>query len=175
VTRLVLPQTGRRLDDFAEIASFLGRYGVSLTRWKASFALKDDDTPQKILEAYAHELRPFMERNGFQTADVINVHPGTPNLAEIRAKFLAEHTHSEDEVRFFVDGEGQFWFHFDDGTVAGLTCVKGDFLSVPKGYRHWFDLAPKYFVKAIRIFTNKEGWVAHYTGDDIAAGYVGRA
>jgi 1,2-dihydroxy-3-keto-5-methylthiopentene dioxygenase len=113
-----------------------------------------------------------MKQHGFLSADVINVHPRTENLPAIRAKFLKEHTHSEDEVRFFVDGQGQFWFHFDDGEVAGVTCVKGDFLSVPKGYRHWFDLAPAYLVKAIRIFTNQEGWVAQYTGSEIAAEYV---
>ncbi len=171
-TKLILPKKGQSIGDFPEIADYLRARGVALTRWSAAFPLRDEDTQETILKAYAHELGPFMEKNGFVTADVINVHPGTENLAAIRAKFLREHTHSEDEVRFFVDGEGQFWFHFDGGEVAGLTCVKGDFLAVPKGFRHWFDLAPKYHVKAIRIFSNQEGWVASYTGSEIAAEYV---
>jgi 1,2-dihydroxy-3-keto-5-methylthiopentene dioxygenase len=112
-----------------------------------------------------------MEKNGYVTADVINVHPGTPNLPAIREKFMKEHTHSEDEIRFFVDGEGIFWFHFDDGEVYSVTCSAGDFMSVPKNYKHWFDLHPKYFVKAIRIFSNMEGWTPNYTNSNIDASY----
>ena len=93
------------------------------------------------------------------------------NIHSLREKFLSEHTHSEDEVRFFVEGEGKFWFHLDSGEVLCLTCTAGDFLSVPSGIRHWFDLAPKYYVKAIRIFTSKEGWVAKYTDSGIDKSY----
>lgn len=171
MTRLFLAQTQNEVTDYEQIRSYLATQGVELERWQAGFALKDTDDPQTILKAYEHELAPYMTRKGFQTADVINVHPGTPQIEDLRQKFLKEHTHSEDEVRFFVDGRGHFWFHFDDGAVVRLTCVKGDFLSVPKGYRHWFDLAPDYFVKAIRIFSNQEGWVAHYTGSGVEARY----
>ena len=171
MTRLRLPKQHKDTTDFPEIQSYLRERGISLSRWSASFPLKDDASQEEILKAYAHEVEPFMKKNGFGSADVINVHPKTENLPALRAKFLSEHVHSEDEVRFFVDGEGKFWFHFDDGDVACVTCVKGDFLSVPKGFRHWFDLAPKYSVKAIRIFTSKEGWVAQYTGSGIDRGY----
>lgn len=167
MTRLVLPHDGSIVDDFATLRAFLGRKGVALTRWTAAFAFADDATQDTILEAYAHELRPFMADHGYGAADVINVHPDTPNLDALRDKFLREHTHAEDEIRFFVEGEGTFWFHFDDGEVAGLTCTAGDFLDVPKGYRHWFDLAPRYRVKAIRVFTSQDGWVPHYTGSGI--------
>ena len=98
------------------------------------------------------------------------------NLQALRAKFLNEHTHSEDEVRFFVEGEGQFWFHLEKGPkgeeVFQVICRAGDFLSVPAGYKHWFDLAPKYTVKAIRIFTSPDGWVANYTGSGVENGYI---
>lgn len=105
-----------------------------------------------------------MKKHGYVNADVINVHKDTPNIEAIRAKFLNEHTHAEDEVRFFVDGEGQFFFHLSQSQeVFKLLCEKGDFISVPKGCTHWFDLAPKYHVKAIRVFQTPEGWVANYT------------
>ena len=100
---------------------------------------------------------------------MINVNPSTPDVTALREKFIKEHTHSEDEVRFFVDGSGVFWFNFDDGTLARIACVRGDFLSVPEGIKHWFDLAPNFFVKAIRIFTNKDGWVARYTNSGVDA------
>lgn len=174
MTKLVLPDQTVTLDNFAAIQGYLAQRGVSLTRWTATCELTESDSAEKVLLAYDHELTPFMEKNGFQSADVVNIHPQTENLPAIREKFLQEHTHSEDEVRFFVDGEGTFWFHFESGEVAGLTCVRGDFLSVPRGIRHWFDVAPKYFVKAIRIFSNKEGWVPQYTGSGVDTRYVSR-
>ena len=170
-TSLYLPQAEKEITDFKEIQKFLEKQGVEISRWTANFPLKDSDDQETILKAYEHELGPYMKKHGYQSADVINVHRDTPNVEELRGKFLKEHTHSEDEIRFFVDGSGYFWFHFNDGTIARLNCVKGDFLSVPHGFKHWFDLAPHYFVKAIRIFSNKEGWVANYTGSGVDTPY----
>lgn len=163
-------QGGLRVLDTAEIKAFLNQRGIIFEQWEASQPLNDDDSQETILKAYEHELGPYMARHGYLNADVINVHKDTPNIAEIRLKFLSEHTHDEDEVRFFVDGEGEFFFHLDQ--VFSLLCQRGDFISVPKGHKHWFDLAPKYHVKAIRVFQTKEGWVARYTGSEVANKYV---
>jgi 1,2-dihydroxy-3-keto-5-methylthiopentene dioxygenase len=165
------PKTNTKTTDFEAIKNIIGKYNIHLSKWVANNPLHNDSTQEEILSAYEHELKPFMEKNGYVTADVINVHPGTPNLSAIREKFMKEHTHSEDEIRFFVDGEGIFWFHFDDGEIYSVTCSAGDFMSVPKNYKHWFDLHPKYFVKAIRIFSNMEGWTPNYTNSNIDASY----
>lgn len=167
---LNIPDENKTLENLEEIKSFLSDRGIEFSVWEASKKLSDEDTQEDILSAYEHELKPFMEKNGFKTADVISVNPNTENIEAIRQKFLKEHTHSEDEVRFFVDGEGLFWFHLN-GEVFNLLCTKGDFLSVPAGATHWFDLAPKYTVKAIRIFSNEEGWVANYTNSGIDEKY----
>lgn len=160
----LLDPVQKEIRDPKEIKKFMNERGIIFEQWEASMPLKDSDTQETILKAYEHELKPYMEKNGYINADVINVHKDTPNVEAVRKKFLSEHTHSEDEVRFFVDGEGQFFFHLGDrNEVFKLLCEKGDFISVPKGVTHWFDLAPKYFVKAIRIFQTQEGWVANYT------------
>ena len=148
----------------SEIKAFMNERGIIFEQWSASSPLQDTDSQETILKAYDHELAPYMKKHGYVNADVINVHRETPNIEAIRAKFLSEHTHAEDEVRFFVDGEGQFFFHLSERKeVFKLLCEKGDFISVPKGVTHWFDLAPKYHVKAIRVFQTPEGWVANYT------------
>lgn len=160
----ILDPVRKEVRDVGEIKKFMNDRGIIFEQWKASMPLNDSDDQATILKAYDHELRPYMKKHGYQSADVINVHKDTPNVEAIRAKFLNEHTHSEDEVRFFVDGEGQFFFHLPNSSeVFKLLCEKGDFISVPKGYTHWFDLAPKYHVKAIRVFQTMEGWVANYT------------
>ena len=171
MAKLFVAQTNETITDFPTIKKILNEHGILIEKWEANTKLADDADQETILAAYSHELKPFMEKNGYVTADVINVTPQTPNLPAIREKFMKEHRHSEDEIRFFVDGEGLFWFHLDNGEVLGVTCTAGDFMSVPKNFRHWFDLAPKYFVKAIRIFSNIEGWVPHYTDSGVDAKY----
>lgn len=169
----ILDPNSKTIKDPKEIKSFMNERGIIFEQWSASTQLQDNDSQETILNAYEHELGPYMRNNGYLSADVINVNKETPNIELIRAKFLSEHTHSEDEVRFFVDGEGQFYFHLEERSeVFKLLCEKGDFISVPKGVTHWFDLAPKYFVKAIRVFQTQEGWVANYTQSGIEKKYL---
>lgn len=171
MAKLFIPKTNITITDFSEIQTLLAKHKILLEQWEANFPLDKNSDQETILKAYDHKLKPFMEKNGFLTADVINVHPQTENIKAIREKFMKEHTHSDDEVRFFVDGEGLFWFHLDNGDVLSITCQAGDFISVPKNYKHWFDLHPHYFVKAIRIFSNIEGWVPQYTQSKIDEKY----
>ncbi len=171
MAKLFQASTKETITDFEKIKSILAAHNIMIDHWAANTKLNDDADQETILSAYAHELKPFMEKNGYVTADVINVNPQTPNLKSIREKFMKEHRHSEDEIRFFVDGQGVFWFHLDNDEVLGVTCTAGDFMSVPKNFRHWFDLAPNYFVKAIRIFSNIEGWVPLYTNSGVDEKY----
>lgn len=85
----------------------------------------------------------------------------------LRRKFLDEHTHSEDEVRFFVAGSGLFSLHLGS-QVFEVRCEQGDLISVPANTKHWFDMGPEPSFVAIRLFTNPTGWVAHFTGNQIA-------
>src|SRR5688500_1030375 len=133
---LTIPDKGVRLDDPTEIRAYLAERGIWFDQWEANCEFSNDAGQEEILNAYAHALKPFMEKGGYQTADVISVHPETPNIEEIRAKFLREHTHTEDEIRFFVDGRGYFWFNLggegqDREPVFCMTCEAGDLLSVP--------------------------------------------
>jgi 1,2-dihydroxy-3-keto-5-methylthiopentene dioxygenase len=160
----------------SEIRRFLNDRGVFFDQWDATVNFEATATPEEILAAYAGDLNPFMEAGGYKTADVITINHLTENYEAIRAKFLAEHTHSEDEIRYFVDGQGLFWFHLENGQqgeeVFNLLCEKGDLISVPAGTKHWFDAgATNPFVKAIRIFIDMSGWVPVYTDSKIEERY----
>ena len=54
-----------------------------------------------------------------------------------------------------------------DGTQVELTVQPQEYINVPAGTEHWFYLTPKRRVKAVRYFTNTEGWVPEYTGTPI--------
>jgi 1,2-dihydroxy-3-keto-5-methylthiopentene dioxygenase len=133
----------------------------------------DCATQEDILTAYEKDLKPFMEEGGYLTADVISINSLTENYEAIRAKFLAEHTHSEDEIRFFVDGQGLFWFNMENEPVFNLLCQRGDLISVPAGTKHWFDAGESDpFVKAIRIFIDMSGWVPEYTQSGVEQNFT---
>ena len=156
--------------DFSEIAAQLQPAGMRFERWQADKPLPADADNDSILAAYKKEIDRLVAEEGFQSYDVVSMNPDHPQKAEFRQKFLGEHTHSEDEVRFFVRGQGLFYVHLAD-RVYVLLCEKDDLISVPANTRHWFDMGPNPVFTAIRLFNNPEGWVASFTGDDIAKNF----
>ncbi|MGB3917472.1 MAG: cupin, partial [Thiothrix litoralis] len=153
--------------DYKTISALLQAQGVRFERWEAAAPLADAATQDEVIAAYRADIERLMVENGFQSVDVISLHPDHPDKAALRQKFLNEHTHTEYEVRFFVDGQGLFYLHIGD-KVYTVLCEKGDLISVPAGTTHWFDMGANPRFKAIRLFTNPEGWVANFTGNDIA-------
>ncbi|WP_445623245.1 hypothetical protein [Lactiplantibacillus plantarum] len=53
------------------------------------------------------------------------------------------------------------------GEVAAAE--QDDLISVPAGVPHWFDMGSAPAFTCIRLFNDPAGWVAQFTGDDIAA------
>jgi 1,2-dihydroxy-3-keto-5-methylthiopentene dioxygenase len=153
--------------EHSVIASELGARGVRFERWP-THALPEGATPEAVLEAYRPELERLRREGDYQSHDVISLKPDHPDRATLRQKFLNEHTHSEDEVRFFVAGSGLFSLHLGD-RVYEVLCEQGDLIGVPDSTPHWFDMGPRPSFTAIRLFTNPAGWVANFTGADIAS------
>ncbi len=150
------------------IARELAAVGVRFEQWRADKPLPRGADEALILATYADDIERLKREEGYRSVDTISLTPDHPARAALRRKFLDEHTHSEDEVRFFVDGAGLFTLHIGD-RVYDILCVKGDLIGVPDGTPHWFDMGDAPRFTAIRLFTHREGWVAHPTGDDIAA------
>ncbi len=155
-------------EDVDEIRTELGTAGIRLERWKADRDLADDADNETIIAAYQAEIDRLVAERGFQTYDVVSMNPDHPEKETFRKKFLSEHTHSEDEVRFFVRGQGLFIIHAND-KVYSVLCEKDDLISVPANTRHWFDMGPNPTFTAIRLFNDPDGWVGNFTGDDIAS------
>jgi 1,2-dihydroxy-3-keto-5-methylthiopentene dioxygenase len=154
-------------EDASRMSAELGRIGVQFERWESPVSLSPDDDADVILEAYRPYLDALMGAKGAGSADVLKLTPDNPNAAALRQKFLSEHIHTEDEIRFFVHGGGHFIMHVE-GKVYDAYCEAGDLISVPANTRHWFDAGEKPFFTALRVFTDPSGWVAHFTGDRIA-------
>lgn len=154
-------------DDATRIARELGAIGVTFERWSADAELPAGADQDTVIAAYRNSIDRLMKTCGYRSVDVLRLERGTADAGPVRAKFLNEHAHSEDEVRFFVEGRGAFYLR-TAGKVYQTVCVRGDLISVPAGTRHWFDMGPDPEFTAIRLFTSQEGWVAQFTGDSIS-------
>jgi 1,2-dihydroxy-3-keto-5-methylthiopentene dioxygenase len=157
-------------SDGEEIQRQLAARGIRFQRWPARATLPAGAEPGQVLSAYAEEIARVQEGGAYPTVDAIRLGPDHPDRLALRQKFLAEHTHSEDEVRFFVEGRGLFCLHIAE-EVLQLICEAGDWIAVPAGTRHWFDMGPQPHFCALRFFHNPDGWVASFSGDPIHAGY----
>jgi len=168
----------------AEIAAELAHFGIRYEQWPVR-NLPDGAGSDEVLTAYRPEIDRLIAERGYTVVDVAQMRPPATGadddwramVAGARGKFLAEHTHAEDEVRFFVDGAGIFYLHLDDpagepgGSVLAVRCEQGDLLGVPALTRHWFDMGVEPNFTAVRLFLDPDGWVGAFTGDEIATRY----
>ncbi len=168
---VTVPSAGRRITDPAEIKTFLADHGLDYDVWPLADRVDPAAPAEHILAAYAPEIEELKRRGGFVTADVVDVYPDTPNLDTMLAKFNKEHTHTEDEVRFILQGRGVFHINPGDRPVFGIEVWAGDMISVPMGTRHWFDLCTDRRIRAIRLFQDMSGWTPHYISEGVHAGY----
>lgn len=155
-----------RTEDPTEIAAALQAIGVRFERWPVA-DIPARAAPEQVLEAYKPRLDAFLAETAAGTADVIQLTPDHPMKGALRDKFLKEHTHTEDEVRFFHAGAGNFVLHVG-GKVYDAHCTTGDLISVPANVTHWFDSGDAPDFTVLRVFTDTSGWTPHYTGTDMA-------
>lgn len=154
-------------SQFDRIQSELSRQGIRMERWQTRQPVSADSSTEEVLAAFQKDIDRLVAEEGYQSYDVISMSPDHPEKESFRKMFLSEHTHTEDELRFFVRGQGLFVLHIDD-KVYSVLCERGDLIGVPAGTRHWFDMGPNPDFTAIRLFNNPDGWTAHFTHNDIA-------
>lgn len=161
------PEIISRLTEHRAIADSLARLGVQFEAWQASQELAADAEQDAVMSAYQDSIDILSKKYNFNSVDVVSLNPEHPDKAAFRQKFLAEHTHSDFEIRFFVDGRGLFYLHLGN-EVYMVMCEKGDLISVPANTTHWFDMGENPAFKCIRFFTTENGWEGNFTGSDIA-------
>ena len=164
MAQLDIPTEHRTLTDPAAIGAYLGSISIGFAQWPARPGVPETASSEAILAAYAPEIRTLSAEGGYVTADVIDIHPTTPHLDAMLAKFDREHWHDEDEVRFTIAGRGIFYINPQNNRpIVAVTVTPGDLLVVPKGTLHWFSLGPERRIRTIRLFQDPTGWTPHYT------------
>ena len=166
---LRFPPSEQLIEGESEVRITLAGLGIDYERWDLS-RVAADASAEDVLAAYSVEIDELKRRGGYRTADIIDVHPETPGLDNLLARFDKEHTHDEDEVRFILAGRGIFFLHLGGGVVS-VEVGPGDLLRVPRGATHWFTLCEDRRIRAIRWFQDTAGWTPHYTGTGVDQAY----
>jgi 1,2-dihydroxy-3-keto-5-methylthiopentene dioxygenase len=171
MAQVTIPDQNRQITQPDEIRAFLEPYGIWYEHWPVEGRLSETATDEEILQEFHAEIDQLKQRGGFVTADVINVNGQTPNLDVMLAKFDKEHTHSEDEVRFTVQGRGLFHIHPESGPVFAVQVESGDMINVPRGTKHWFNLCDDRCIRCIRFFEDPSGWTPEYVDQGAHTAY----
>jgi 1,2-dihydroxy-3-keto-5-methylthiopentene dioxygenase len=141
---------------------------------QAFFIDNNDPIDANILEANGviyrrldlNNFQPTLDelrtRRGYVTQDEVALRPDTPNLDGILAKFDPEHLHTDDEVRFVLEGEGIFDIRSNDERWMRVIVEAGDLIVVPAGKNHRFELTNKRAIRCARLFKDQSGWTPVY-------------
>lgn len=161
--------TNEYLEGNDKVRDFLSPLGVTYEVWgidrlpvnlRENYQLRDEEKSE-IIELFRKEIDEISARRGYSTADLVMLSENTPNLDKLLVAFRGEHHHTDDEVRFCVDGHGIFTINADDNWFD-VEMEPGDLISVPSYTRHYFSLMDDRKIKAIRLFVTPAGWEAIY-------------
>lgn len=128
-------------------AEKLARLGVLYWRLDQS---KYEDDPR---------LEAIKKCRGYSYSDLITVSPETlPGYEEKLKCFYEEHIHSDEEIRYVVEGSGYFDIRDMDDRWIRMWTRAGDLIILPAGSYHRFTLDESNYVKALRLFVGEPVW-----------------
>jgi len=165
-----VPAIRKELTSEQEVRNFLSARKIEYQIWDlkrvspelVNQELFSDSDKETVLHAYDPELQDLQKNHGYIKVDVIALSSKIPGIEEKLDVFRKEHLHTEDEVRFILDGRGIFFIHPENESIFEIEVHAGDFISVPAYTWHWFDLCQDRRIKAIRLFQKEDGWVPVY-------------
>lgn len=162
-------ENGTRIEENEKVQEFLRAKGLEYRYWTTSPDVESlleketmtDEEKEELLQGIDNRFQELKQEFGYQTRDLVVLHPNVPGLEDMLAKFDKMHYHTDDEVRYIVDGSGIFGFSID-GDQFTVQVFRNDFISVPKNTHHWFKLDESNRIKAVRYFIDMSGWTPHY-------------
>ncbi|CAM6087002.1 unnamed protein product [Calypogeia fissa] len=125
--------------------------------------LTDLGVAQWMLDADKFENDPELEQirkdRNYNYQDIINVsRDKLPNYEQKIKSFFEEHIHTDEEIRYVLDGSGYFDVRDAEERWIRIWTKKGDMIVLPAGIYHRFTLDEGNYIKAMRLFIGEPVW-----------------
>ncbi len=108
--------------------------------------------------AYAAPLEAIRSERGYVQMDEVYLGASTPDLEALCAKFYGEHLHTDEEIRFVVEGAGIFDLRDAADRWMRVHVGPGDLIIVPANRFHRFTLDEQRTIRCKRLFQDNSGW-----------------
>jgi 1,2-dihydroxy-3-keto-5-methylthiopentene dioxygenase len=164
------------ITEPSDVKKFLALRGIHYDHWPVpensnEYCAKEtlsDEEKERLLMTVNERFEYLKREHGYTTRDLVVLHPAVPGIEAMLAKFDKVHYHTDEEVRYIVDGSGVFGFSLN-GEKFLVKVFKSDYIYVPRNTHHWFTLDEKKRIKAVRYFVDMSGWVPNYIEGEVAA------
>ncbi|XP_058105330.1 acireductone dioxygenase 2-like [Magnolia sinica] len=108
------------------------------------------------------ELKKIREDRGYTYMDIIEVCPEKlPNYEAKIKDFFEEHLHTDEEIRYCLDGSGYFDVRDQNDRWIRVALKKGGMIVLPAGIYHRFTLDSDNYIKAMRLFVGEPVWTPY--------------
>lgn len=150
-------------EDACQFSGDLAEVGVRIEKWPTLAHLPSAPILEEdILKIYAKEISRVKSEYSYTQVDLATMKPNDAFAISVRGRYLSEHTHEEDEVRFFLAGKVLIYLNINQ-KIHILECSRGDFVIIPAGVKHWMDIGPKPDFSVIRWFNSKKAFINNFT------------
>jgi 1,2-dihydroxy-3-keto-5-methylthiopentene dioxygenase len=150
-------------ENAHEFSEDLAKLGIRVEQWPTLAHLPSADILEEdVFKIYGNEINRVKSELGYNQVDLATMKPNDAFAISVRGRYLSEHIHEEDEVRFFLSGKVLIYLNIKQ-KVHILECTRGDFVIIPAGVKHWMDIGPKPDFSVIRWFNSKKAFINNFT------------